>query len=84
MGNSEWDMLTMLSNQHKQLKNAQQLSHHPVNFEHARKMQGAPHLSTENSVISQSQRPQGAQPGKQGPGGVIKQEAFNRANFNQI
>ena len=41
MGSSEWDMLTMLSQQQQQLKNAQQhfFQNQAMNLEHARKMQ---------------------------------------------
>ena len=40
MGGSEWDMLTMLSQQQQHLKNAQHfLQQTNMNLEHARKMQ---------------------------------------------
>ena len=78
MGNSEWDMLTMLSTQQKQLKNAQNflLNSQQLNYEHARKMQ------LDTSAVSEAYfKGKGSVTGAPANGlALSKQEGFIRAS----
>ena len=66
MGNSEWEMLTMLSQQQQQLKTAQQymVASGGANYEHLRKMQATNGFSVDESFASHDAYVKQPLPGK--------------------